>query len=72
MTCTHSIEERQAMGELCPWCLNREVTTLRFWREEGLHEIRRLKDEIKGLRERLVELENRSNNITSWNRERDK
>jgi len=49
-----------------------ELTTLRFWREEGLHEIKRLKDEVKELRGRLVELDNRSNSITSWNRGRDK
>jgi len=34
---------------------NKELTTLRFWREQGLHEIKRLKDENKELRERLVE-----------------
>jgi len=31
-----------------------DITTLRFWREQGLHEIKRLKDEVEGLRERLV------------------
>ena len=36
---------------------NKELTTLRFWREQGLHEIKRLKDENKELREWLVEAE---------------
>jgi len=36
---------------------DKELTTLRFWREQGLHEIKRLKDEVKGLRERLVEMQ---------------
>jgi len=36
---------------------NKELVTLRFWREEGLHEIKRLKDEMKEMRERLVDNE---------------
>jgi len=34
---------------------NKELVTLRFWREQGLHELKRLKDEMKEIRERLVE-----------------
>ena len=34
--------------------LESDITTLRFWREQGLHEIKRLKDENKELRKRLV------------------
>jgi len=33
---------------------DQEIITLKFWREQGLPEIKRLKDEVKGLRERLM------------------
>lgn len=47
-------ENIEILSKEFEWLLS-TITTLRFWREQGLHEIKRLKDEVKGLRERLVE-----------------
>ena len=48
-----SAENIEILTKEFEWLLG-QITTLKFWREQGLHEIRRLKDEMKDMRERLV------------------
>ena len=52
--------QHAAWGDDVRWLIeqlettNTELTTLRFWREQNLHEIKHGREEIRGLRERLV------------------
>jgi len=58
MKCTKHLTSHHTFCEYCVidelTTAKKEITTLRFWREQSLHELKRVKDENKELRERLV------------------